>query len=79
MPGSQLALRTSREGSTLRLLVSGDFDRAGAGWLERALEEALEAPTKRVVLDLGAVTSLDLGAIKTLLKTHTRARSSGSS
>lgn len=77
MHRSQLALRASREGSTLRLLVTGELDRAGASRLERAFEEALEAPTERVVLDLGGVTSLDLGAIKTLLKTHTRARHYG--
>ena len=77
MQGSQFALTASRQGSTLRLLVAGEFDRAGAGRVERAFEEALEAPTERVVLDLGAVTSLDLGAVKALLRTHARARRYG--
>ena len=49
-------LTASREGSTLRLLVAGQFDRVGAGRVERAFEEALKAPTEHVVLDLDAVT-----------------------
>jgi anti-anti-sigma factor len=77
MQESQLALTANREGSTLQLLVAGEFDRAGASQVERAFEAALEAPTERVVLDLGAVTSLDLAAIRTLLKTHRRARNYG--
>ncbi len=77
MLGSQLALTASRDEATLRLSLAGEFDRAGTGRLERAFEEALEAPIERVVLDLGAVTFLDLEAIKTLLKTHARAREYG--
>lgn len=45
--------------------------------MERAFEETLGAPTEHVVLDLGAVTSLDLVAVKTLLRTHARARRYG--
>lgn len=77
MLGSQLALTATREGTTLRLSLAGDFDRGGTHRLEQTFEKALEAPTERVVLDLSAVTFLDLGAIRTLLKVHARARSYG--
>lgn len=77
MLGSQLALTTRRDEATLRLSLAGDFDHAGTTRVERAFEQALEAPIERVVLDLSGVTFLDLGAIRTLLKTHARARDYG--
>jgi anti-anti-sigma factor len=73
MLGSQFALTASRDEGTLRLSLAGEFDRARTGRVERAVEEALEVPTEHVVLDLGDVTFLDLGAVRTLLKTHARA------
>lgn len=73
MFGSQLALTASRHGATLRLALAGEFDRAATARVERAVEEALEVPTERIVLDLGAVTFIDLGAVRTLLKTQARA------
>ncbi len=77
MLGSQFALTTGREEATLRLSLAGEFDRAATAPVERAFEEALEEPTERVVLDLSAVTFLDLGAVRTLLSTHARAREYG--
>ncbi len=74
MFGSQLTLTASRDEATLRLSLAGEFDRAATGRVEQAFEEALEVPTDRVVLDLGAVTFLDVGAVRTLLTTHARAR-----
>lgn len=77
MPQSQLSLMAERQGTTLRLLVAGELDRAGTGRVQRALEEAVAAPTDHIVVDLSAVTFLDLAAIRTLLSAHARTREQG--
>lgn len=61
----------------MRLSVGGELDRAVTGRLERAFETALEARSEHIVLDLGAVTFLDLAGIRTLLRAHARARDRG--
>ena len=74
---SQLSFIAQREGATLRLCVAGDLDRAVTGHLEHAVEEALTAPTDHIVVDLSAVTFLDLAAIRTLLHSHALTRDQG--
>ncbi|MDQ4047930.1 MAG: STAS domain-containing protein [Actinomycetota bacterium] len=66
-----------REGTTLRLSVAGELDRASTGRVERALDDALEARTDHIVVDLSAVTFLDLAAIRTLLSANARTRDQG--
>ncbi len=70
----RLSLAAEKEGSTLRLSVAGEFDRAATDRVERALDEALALSTGHIVLDLSAVTFLDLAAIMALLRANTRTR-----
>ena len=77
MAQSQLSVTAKREGTTLRLSLSGEFARAAAGRVERVLEDALRLPTKRIVFDLSAVSFLDLAALRTLLSADERARDHG--
>jgi anti-sigma B factor antagonist len=48
------------------LMLDGDFDRSNAGQFEQALDDALEAGTPQVIVDLRGVSFLDpamLGAL----------------
>ena len=77
MAQSRLSLMAEREGTTLRLSVAGRLDRVGTGRVERALEDALGTATDHIVVDLSAVTFLDLAAIRTLLSANARTRDQG--
>lgn len=74
---SQLHVVACKEGGALRLSVAGELDRATAERLEVALEEGLEGRTDEVELDLSAVSFLDLGGIRALLRAHRRTRDEG--
>lgn len=74
---SQWSLTARREGTTVWLSLAGEFDRAAAGDVEAAFEDALRVPTDEVVLDLCAVSFLDPAAIRTLLFAHARSRDEG--
>jgi anti-anti-sigma factor len=65
------------EGKTLSLTLSGDFDRAAIGQVERALEEARALPLEHVIFDLSALTFLDLAGLRTILRVDRRAQVEG--
>ena len=67
-------LLAERDGTTLCLTLSGNFDRAAIGHVERALERARKLPLEHVVLDLSALTFLDLAGLKTILSVDRRAQ-----
>ena len=72
-----LELVVEREGKTLCLTLSGDFDRAAIAQVERALEEARALPLEHVVFDLSALTFLDLAGLRTILRVDRRAQAEG--
>ena len=67
-------LVSERDGTTLCLTLSGDFDRAAIGQVERALDAARELPLEHVILDLSALTFLDLAGLRTILSIDRRAQ-----
>lgn len=77
MPESELTVTAGRVGTTLRLSIGGELDRAVTDRVETAFDEALTGTVDHIVLDLERVTFLDLGAIKTLLDVNTRAHARG--
>jgi anti-anti-sigma factor len=72
---SPLILAVEESDSTLRLRLTGDFDRAGVGAVENALHRVREAPpTRRVVFDLRGLAFLDLAGLRTILRTDAQGR-----
>jgi anti-anti-sigma factor len=70
----QLAVEES--GFTAHLWLSGEFDLAGVGRVEEALDGVFHAPRpRRVVFDLRGLTFLDGAGLRTILRANERARS----
>ena len=62
-------------GSTSHLSLSGEFDIAGVGRVEDALDAVFRPPRPRQVLfDLRALTFLDAAGLRTILRANERAR-----
>ncbi len=59
---------------TLYLRLKGEFDRACVARVETALDRVCAEHTRQVVFDLQGLSFLDLAGLKTILKTHERAR-----
>jgi len=56
--------------STLRLRLTGDFDRAGVAAVEQALDRLCHAPPpRRVVFDLRGLAFLGLAGLRAILRT----------
>jgi anti-anti-sigma factor len=73
IPHFDLSIKQS--GATLHLLLSGEFDLAGVGRVENALDRVFQATkTRRIVLDLRALNFLDAAALRTILRADQRAR-----
>jgi anti-anti-sigma factor len=67
---SPLLLAVDESDSTLRLRLTGDFDLAGVGAVEQALDRLSEAPTPtRVVFDLRGLAFIGLAGLRTILRT----------
>jgi anti-anti-sigma factor len=72
---SPLILAVDESGSTLRLRLTGDFDSAGVGSVEHALDRLNEAPgPRRVVFDLRGLAFLGLAGLRTILEADVRGR-----
>src|SRR5215207_2223703 len=70
---SPLLLAVEESDSTLRLRLSGDFDVAGAGAVEHALDRLCQAPApRRVVFDLRGIAFLGLAGLRTILRTDAK-------
>jgi anti-sigma B factor antagonist len=62
-------------GWTSQLSLSGEFDIAGVGRVEDALDSVFQAPLPRQVLfDLRGLTFLDAAGLRTILQANERAR-----
>ena len=68
-------LRVEELGSTLQLHLTGEFDLAGVGRVEAALERVSDEHTRHVVFDLTNLSFLDSAGLRTLLRANERARS----
>jgi anti-anti-sigma factor len=67
---SPLLLAVEESDSTLRLRLTGDFDVAGVGAVEHALDRLCEAPApRRVVFDLRGLAFIGLAGLRTILRT----------
>jgi anti-anti-sigma factor len=68
-------LAVEESDGTLRLRLTGDFELAGVGAVERVLERLSEARApRRVVFDLREVDFLDLAGLRTILRADARGR-----
>ena len=67
MESGCFSVDVERDGTTVRLRMAGDFDRAAIDQFERALEAARGLPLERVILDLSALTFLDMAALRVIL------------
>jgi len=67
-------LGVEREGTTLYLRLSGEFDRACIARVEAALERISERLTRRVVFDLQGLSFLDVAGLRTILRANDRTR-----
>ena len=74
MDDSRFSLAAENDGRTLRLKLAGDFDRAATGQVDAAVDAARGYALERLVLDLSALTFVDLAALRTLLRVHRRAQ-----
>jgi anti-anti-sigma factor len=72
---SPLLLAVEESDSALRLRLTGDFDQAGVGAVEQALDRLCDAPApRRVVFDLRGLAFLGLAGLRTILRTDARGR-----
>jgi anti-sigma B factor antagonist len=63
-----MEIRTSRSDGTARLELHGELDIGTAPKLDEAVEEALDAGCREVVLDLGPTTLLDSSGLGALVR-----------
>jgi anti-anti-sigma factor len=74
-PASPLLVAVEESDRTLRLRLTGDFDRAGVGRVEQALDRLCQAPRpRRVVFDLRGLAFLGLAGLRTILRTDAQAQ-----
>ncbi|HKG04371.1 MAG TPA: STAS domain-containing protein [Conexibacter sp.] len=69
-----LELTTETEGTTVRLVLTGELDIAGASRVERELERIEQEPPATIVLDLRALTFMDSTGLRVILAADGRAR-----
>jgi anti-anti-sigma factor len=69
------SLRVEELGSTFRLHLTGEFDLAGVGRVEAALERVSDEYTRHVVFDLTNLSFLDSAGLHTILRANERAHS----
>lgn len=72
--GREFRLRIEERANTLLLRIAGEFDLAGVGPVEAALDRALSAPARNVVFDLREVSFLDMAGLMTLMRFNERSR-----
>ena len=73
-----LDLSVHETGGTLLVRLDGEFDLAGVGMVENALDRmSRQPPLARVVFDLRELQFLDLAGLQTILRAYHRGRASG--
>jgi anti-anti-sigma factor len=77
-PSNRLRLEVEESGLTLLLTLTGDFDLAGVGAVEIALDRLSLTPAlQRVVFDLRGLTYLGETGLRTILRAEGRGRAQG--
>jgi anti-sigma B factor antagonist len=72
---SPLLVIVEESDATLHVRLAGEFDLAAVPLVERALDRLSRAPVlRRLVLDLTAVSFLDLAGVRTILRADARGR-----
>jgi anti-anti-sigma factor len=72
---SPLLVTVEESDATLHVRLAGEFDLAAVPLVERALNRLSRAPLlRRLVLDLTAVSFLDLAGLRTILRADARGR-----
>ena len=71
---SPLLVTVQESDATLHVRLAGEFDLAAVPLVERALDRLSRAPVRRLVLDLTAVSFLDLAGLRTILRADARGR-----
>jgi anti-sigma B factor antagonist len=68
-----LSIDTERDGDTLAVTLSGEFDMGSVEAFRSALEETPE-PWKRAVIDMNDLVFMDSSGLQELLRLNNRAR-----
>jgi anti-anti-sigma factor len=68
----KLTLTVKGDATVLVLHLRGEFDLAGIGRVEQALEEGVRGGIRRVVFDLREVSFLDLAGLMTVMRANER-------
>lgn len=76
MPGG-LEISSVFDGGTVRVLLSGELDLAGAQQMEDSLAEIDRSDPARVIVDLGGLAFIDSTGLRLLLQADARARERG--
>jgi anti-anti-sigma factor len=69
-----LQLTTETEGTTVRLVLTGELDIAGAAHVEQELERIEQEPPATIVLDLRALAFMDSTGLRVIVAADGRAR-----
>ncbi len=77
MASACFSVAVERDDTTVCLRMAGDFDRAAIDQFERALQAARDLPLEHVIFDLGALTFLDMAALRVILGAHRRGHAEG--
>jgi anti-sigma B factor antagonist len=71
------AIKLKREGGLVTVAVAGEIDLSSADQLDAAIHEAEESETRRIVVDLSALSFMDSTALSVFLQAIKRDRSDG--
>lgn len=69
-----LDLTTETDGTTVRLVLTGELDIAGAGRVEQELERIEREPPATIVLDLRELAFMDSTGLRVIVAADSRAR-----
>jgi anti-anti-sigma factor len=69
-----LEVTTETDGSTVRLVLSGELDIASAGQVERELEQIEQGAPQTLVLDLRGLAFMDSTGLRIVVAADARAR-----
>jgi anti-sigma B factor antagonist len=77
MRGKPAEIKSEREGDSVTVAVAGEIDLSTADQLDRAIREAEESQTRRIVVDLSALSFVDSTGLSVLLEAIKRGRRDG--
>jgi anti-sigma B factor antagonist len=75
--GKAAGFTSKREGESVTVAVAGEIDLSTVDQLEDAIREAEETETKRIVVDLSALSFMDSTALSVFLQAIKRSRRNG--